>query len=44
MCDFIQELKNDHLVIQQVVAGMSVVADPRAKTTNVAPTAGILHT
>lgn len=27
MTDFIQELKHDHLVIQEVVAGMSAVAD-----------------
>ena len=27
MCDFTQELKNDHRVIQQVVAGMSAVAE-----------------
>ena len=27
MSDFIQELKNDHRVIQQVVAGMSAVAE-----------------
>ncbi len=27
MTDFIQELKNDHRVIQEVVAGMSAVAD-----------------
>jgi hypothetical protein len=27
MCDFIHELKNDHRVIQQVVAGMSAVAE-----------------
>ncbi len=27
MADFIQELKHDHAVIQQVVAGMSAVAD-----------------
>lgn len=27
MSDFIHELKNDHRVIQQVVAGMSAVAE-----------------
>ncbi len=27
MSDFVQELKHDHRVIEQVVAGMSAIAD-----------------